>query len=973
MVVWRRVSRLMIKCNSRWAVCLSAMALLGTAACDKDAPTTGHRVRGALQVQAVLATVGEQLTVVVRYVRSHGPSVELSRIQRAIAGAGRLDVPIELDLTGCLVDATRVGGASAGCPVVASIALRDASGAVLDSTEVGPVEVRDGTSVTATDTPVILQAAATLAVEEGADQLGWPGTTLHLPVVVRLTDRAGNPIAGRTVAVVPTTGGGNVVASGALLTDTGGRVTIGYRLGPAAGAQEFRVETAAGAATVAVPVSVIGVAPRREHVTGGAYYSCAILAGGTRCWGGNDGGYLGNRAIAVPGDTALSIPLSRDPGFVALTANKANNIYSGNTCGLTAQGAVYCWGLAPSGELGAAALDSCAPFGQTIACNREPTLVPSSIVFVTIDVGGMGGVSGDFYSYPARLCGVSVAGDAYCWGENRDGGVGDSTRVSRSVPTLVAGGHKWIDVTTGMYFSCGITVGGDAYCWGRNQHGSLAGMLGTGDTLSSTVPRRVSGNERYRAIDAGYGSACALTVSGELRCWGVDPPNPGGSGTAGFGNSTVPVAPPGAAMSFTNMSVGTAHACAVAFSSQVFCWGRNRGGSLGDGSPTSAPVTFSYSLARVKTSVAFAEVGPGILQTCAIAVSLDVYCWGLAARGQLGHGTRPFASSIPVKVRDSAPVIGAPVSLQVFLRRPTFAALGSPCPDLSVIALDADGYTVAGVPVQFSSRTTGAVVTAASATTDAFGRASVSCRFAPAVGPSEFVVRLGTNLDSLVMSTYVQIAGPPARLEPTVSGSAGATAGSGPVSVTSVAVQVVDTLGLPLPGIPVQFSRITTSGMRFLPSLPTTVVTDSNGRAALASITPDTIVGVDTVRAQVATLPGQSQLLSYATFAGASARLQFLAVPSTVRVGEVITPAVTLTAYDRFGNVSQVDAAVSLSLTGTPGGVLKGTTRGFPDPFGSFDVISFSDLSVSAPGTYQLVATLPGLPAAISAPFTVVP
>lgn len=950
---------------------LSALAIVGALACEKDPPTTGHRVRGALKVQAVMATVGEQLTIVVRYLRTAGPAVELARLQRAVAGAGRLDIPVELDLTSCLVDATREGSPSAGCSVVASVALRDAGGAVLDSIEVGPVDVRDGASVSATTSPIILQAAATLTVEDGGDQLGWPGRALHLPVVVRLTDRAGGAIVGRQVTVVPAMGGGSSIATAPQVTDTGGRVAVGYQLGPGEGAQGFRIETAAGAATLSVPVSLMAVAPRREHVSGGGYYSCAILAGATRCWGGNDGGYLGNRAIAVPGDTLLSVPLSRDPGFVALTANKANNIWSGNTCGLTAAGAVYCWGLAPTGALGVSGSDSCTPFGQAIACNREPTQVPTTVPFVTIDVGGMGYSSGGLYSYPERLCGVSISGDAYCWGENRDGAVGNGTLESRSEPTLVVGGHKWIDITTGMYFSCGITVRAEAYCWGRNQVAGLGGLLGTGDTLSSSVPRRVSGFERFRSVDAGYGSACALTTAGELRCWGIDPPNPGSASTGGFGNSTVPVAPPGPATTFASMSVGAAHACAVRSTSEVYCWGRNRSGSLGDGSPVSASVTYSYSLARVKSSVPLIEVGAAILQTCALAATGDTYCWGVGSRGQLGNGSRNGAG-VPAKVTDRAPVAGTPVALQSWTARPRYAARGSTCPNLSVRATDASGYPVVGASIAFHTKTTGATVMPSSVATDALGIASAGCGYAPNAGLNEFVARLGANGDSLVMLTSVLVPGPAARLEDAAVGG-GTTAGSGRTSIVGASVQVTDSVGLPVAGVPITFTRMSSSPTQFIPALPATVLTDGNGRAALDSMTPDTIAREDTVRAQVASLPGQAQLLIYSTAAAEAVALRFSSVPLEVRVGQRFSPTTTVTAYDRYGNASYALTPLVVSLTGTSGGVLRGTTVLTPDLFSVSPVYRLSDLSVSAPGTYQLVATVAGLPTAISTPFTVVP
>jgi alpha-tubulin suppressor-like RCC1 family protein len=39
----------------------------------------------------------------------------------------------------------------------------------------------------------------------------------------------------------------------------------------------------------------------------------------------------------------------------------------------------------------------------------------------------------------APLCGVTVDGTAYCWGENSDGQLGNGTTTSSIVPVKVAG------------------------------------------------------------------------------------------------------------------------------------------------------------------------------------------------------------------------------------------------------------------------------------------------------------------------------------------------------------------------------------------------------------------------------------------------------------------------------------------------------------------------------------------------------
>lgn len=60
------------------------------------------------------------------------------------------------------------------------------------------------------------------------------------------------------------------------------------------------------------------------------------------------------------------------------------------------------------------------------------------------------------------VCGLSVPGDLYCWGE----GVG-----TRPVQTFEGTTFKLL--TRGGLHSCGITLDDEAVCWGRNEYGQL--------------------------------------------------------------------------------------------------------------------------------------------------------------------------------------------------------------------------------------------------------------------------------------------------------------------------------------------------------------------------------------------------------------------------------------------------------------------------------------------------------------------
>lgn len=74
-------------------------------------------------------------------------------------------------------------------------------------------------------------------------------------------------------------------------------------------------------------------------------------------------------------------------------------------------------------------------------------------------------------------------------------------------------------VSVGGGFACALTRAGAVRCWGANERG----QLGDGTALDRSTPVEVVGlGSGVRSIAAGGSHACALTVSGAVRCWGAN-------------------------------------------------------------------------------------------------------------------------------------------------------------------------------------------------------------------------------------------------------------------------------------------------------------------------------------------------------------------------------------------------------------------------------------------------------------------
>jgi len=268
----------------------------------------------------------------------------------------------------------------------------------------------------------------------------------------------------------------------------------------------------------AMPVDVLGLGDTDVlAISIGRAHTCALLSGGAvRCWGDNEFGQLGDGSET---DRPLAVPVSGlSSGVRAISAG----FY--HTCAVTEAGAMRCWGINESGQLGddsntnrntpvnvaglssgvnqpaAGALHTCALLNSGgVSCwggaffglllgdgsttdRRVPGEVPS------LRSGVVELSAGNF-----KTCVRSAVGAVQCWGN----GVGDNTQIGRSLPTDVAGltgGVLAIDAGVGEH-AC-ASVGGAARCWGDNTFG----QIGDGTTHGETSAKTVLNDELVRQV-----------------------------------------------------------------------------------------------------------------------------------------------------------------------------------------------------------------------------------------------------------------------------------------------------------------------------------------------------------------------------------------------------------------------------------------------------------------------------------------
>lgn len=229
---------------------------------------------------------------------------------------------------------------------------------------------------------------------------------------------------------------------------------------------------------------------RFAQVDVGSDHACGVTSnGGAYCWGGNVHGQLGD-GTTEPSETPVSV--AGGLAFAGVSAGWRH------TCGVTVDGEAYCWGDNNHAKLG---LGYASGLGIP-----TPQPVIGELRFRQLHA-----------SHHHFVCGITVADELYCWGHNDYGMLGRGfTSGAEVTPEPVSGGGSWRLVHGQFLHVCGLTLAGSAFCWGRG----TTGQLGDGRAETSFVPVAVAGNLAFELVSAGGSSSCAIASDGFAYCWG---------------------------------------------------------------------------------------------------------------------------------------------------------------------------------------------------------------------------------------------------------------------------------------------------------------------------------------------------------------------------------------------------------------------------------------------------------------------
>ena len=381
----------------------------------------------------------------------------------------------------------------------------------------------------------------------------------------------------------------------------------------------------------------------------GQWSTCALsTAGKAYCWGANTSNQLGSGGPSFQyNPTAVDVINSFNGKTVTqISAGKYNS------CAV-ANGKAYCWGGNGSGQIGdGTTTDRLFPTpvdtSGVLAGKTVTQVVTNTLARTTTDAD---------YTL-SSACAITSDGGMYCWGDNRQGQLGDGTTTQRNSPVSVnmsgvLSGKKIIQASIGDSHTCAVTSDGGVYCWGNNTYYGL----GDGTTTARLSPVAVYtggvlGGKQVTQVAVSYLGTCAVTTVGTLYCWGSDSNGQFGLGGGGF-SYTGPVAAfnTGAVASKTISQVtgNNARMCVLTTDGLVYCSGYNGYGQLGNNSTTDATAPVQVTASGALSGKTVVSISAGTYTTCATTSDFKAYCWGNNSNGELATGNTTN-SSVPVGI-----------------------------------------------------------------------------------------------------------------------------------------------------------------------------------------------------------------------------------------------------------------------------------------------------------------------------------
>jgi alpha-tubulin suppressor-like RCC1 family protein len=298
----------------------------------------------------------------------------------------------------------------------------------------------------------------------------------------------------------------------------------------------------------------------------------------------------------------------------------------------------------------------------TVIGNTGPAFI--SGFFANIPQGGIVTLTHNGVNYPfiANYHGSNGRSLVLQWPWTSVAGWGSSygtspitvtTRPALAAKTLTA-------LKSGSGHQLALSADGKAFGWGSNNVGQLGNTL----TTSSQTPGPVKDDgvlagKTLAAIAIGTSHNLALSTAGELFSWGYNFYGQLGDGTKVNRTQPVAVIADGvlAGRTITAIAAGEDHSLALSSEGKVFAWGSNSSDQLGTENWQDSQVPAAVDIRGVLFGKTVVAIAAGASHSLALTRDGEVIAWGGNGNGQLGNGGTTD-SRIPVKIDTTGALAG---------------------------------------------------------------------------------------------------------------------------------------------------------------------------------------------------------------------------------------------------------------------------------------------------------------------------
>jgi len=308
------------------------------------------------------------------------------------------------------------------------------------------------------------------------------------------------------------------------------------------------------------------------YVSSGMQHNAAIATDGSLwAWGNNMVGQLGIGTSGWDTNTNIPVRVGTDTNWASVSVGATH------TVAIRTDGSLWAWGMNWSGELG----------DGTTTIRLVPVRVGTDTNWVSVSAGR------DY------TMAIRTDGSLWAWGDNNFGklGIGTSGRgTERNIPTRVGTATNWASVSSGAWHTAAVRTDGTLWTWGLNDRGQL-GIGTSGRDEERTVPTRVGTGTNWASVSAGPSHqrpfadvlgyvtgphTAAVTMTGELWAWGANSWGQLGEGTGGWENIRTSPVRIGTGSDWASVSAGWSRTAAIKTDGTFWLWHGRRGNRIFD-------------------------------------------------------------------------------------------------------------------------------------------------------------------------------------------------------------------------------------------------------------------------------------------------------------------------------------------------------------------------------------------------------